>query len=148
MCFLMTLAATPSGVADLENLAGSFSVALAIIAGLCVAWALSERRHRLRAQRQLQAAQVQVRQPRLDEHNTAVAEQHRRLNDLSIAKLTAEVELLQSQLKTNATTADRHEAGKEFHELMVEKAKLEIDSLRLHITELRKRIEDWRIDSE
>jgi hypothetical protein len=35
------------------------------------------------------------------------------------------------------------EAGKEVHELMVEKTRLEIDNLRLHLVELRKRAEDW-----
>ena len=63
-----------------------------------------------------------------------------------IDKLEAEVQLMQAQLALRATMKDREEAGKEVHELMVEKTKLEIDSLRLHIAELRKRMEDWNSD--
>ncbi|MEK6700800.1 MAG: hypothetical protein AABZ53_00925 [Planctomycetota bacterium] len=68
---------------------------------------------------------------------------HRQMNELTIAKLKAEVQLLETQASTRDGIKDREEAGKEYHELMVEKAKLEIDSLRLHIAELRKRMDDW-----
>lgn len=72
--------------------------------------------------------------------------QHKQMNDLQIAKLTAEVELLQNQVKAKAIDEDRIEASKEYHELMVEKTRLEMDTLRLHLMELRKRArtEDWR----
>ena len=69
--------------------------------------------------------------------------QHRQMNELTIAKLRAEVQLLETQASVRESVKDREEAGKEYHELMVEKAKLEIDSLRLHIAELRKRMDDW-----
>ncbi len=68
---------------------------------------------------------------------------HRQMNELTIAKLRAEVQLLETQASVREGVKDREEAGKEYHELMVEKAKLEIDSLRLHIAELRKRMDDW-----
>lgn len=79
---------------------------------------------------------------------SVVFEQHKRMNELQIAKLTAEVELLQRQLHSRGLEEDRIEAGREYHELMVEKTKLEMDSLRLHIAELRKRMEDWRFGND
>lgn len=80
------------------------------------------------------------------ERSDLLYEQHRRMNQLTIAKLEAELQLMQIQLAHRATTEDRIEAGKEVHELMVEKTKLEMDSLRLHIAEVRKRMEDWNSD--
>jgi cytidylate kinase len=71
-----------------------------------------------------------------------VLDQHRKINDLHIRKLEAEVSLLQGQIKAR-DDEDRLHAAKEFHELSVEKTKLEIDSLRLQIAEQRKRIDDW-----
>lgn len=79
----------------------------------------------------------------IDPRGQIMFEQHRRLNDLQIAKLSAELELLKRQIDRKGEEADRLEAGKEVHELMVEKTRLEIDSLRLHLVELRKRAEDW-----
>lgn len=70
-------------------------------------------------------------------------EQHRSLNDLQAAKLRGELQLIEQQLAARENREDREHAGREFHELMVEKARLEIDNLRLHNTELRRRIEDW-----
>lgn len=78
--------------------------------------------------------------------NQQMFEQHRRMNQLTIAKLEAEIQLMHAQITQRATSEDRLEAGKEYHELMVEKTKLEMDSLRLHIAELRKRMEDWNSD--
>lgn len=68
----------------------------------------------------------------------------RRMAELHVAKLEAELTMMQRQLAEAPTDADRLEASKEFHELMVEKTRLEIDSLRLHVAEQRRRIEDWR----
>lgn len=82
------------------------------------------------------------------ERDNVLFEQHQRMNDLQIAKLTAEVEILQRQLQSRSLDEDRIEAGREYHELMVEKTKLEMDSLRLHIAELRKRMEDWRFGND
>lgn len=73
-------------------------------------------------------------------------DQHKRINQLTIDKLEAEVQLMQAQLGLRAGLKDREEAGREAHELMVEKTRLEIDSLRLHIAELRKRLDDWSSD--
>lgn len=80
------------------------------------------------------------------ERNDLLYEQHRRMNQLAIAKLEAELQLIQLQLAQRGVTEDRIEAGKEVHELMVEKTKLEMDSLRLHNAEARKRMEDWNTD--
>jgi Tfp pilus assembly protein PilV len=84
--------------------------------------------------------------PANDQRNALMFAQHTRINELTIAKLDAEVQLLQSQLSSRDVNDDRLEAGKEYHELMVEKTRLEMDSLRLHIAELRKRAEDWGTD--
>jgi Tfp pilus assembly protein PilX len=80
------------------------------------------------------------------ERNASMFAQHTRINELTIAKLDAEVQLMHAQLASRDLNEDRVEAGKEYHELMVEKTKLEMDSLRLHIAELRKRAEDWGTD--
>lgn len=72
-----------------------------------------------------------------------IFEQHRALNDLQASKLRGELQLIEQQLAARETREDREHAGREFHELMVEKARLEIDNLRLHNAELRRRIEDW-----
>lgn len=79
----------------------------------------------------------------MSEPDRVMFEQHKRMNDLTIAKLEAEVALLQAQLKTRADDDDRLHAAKEYHELSVEKTKLEIDSLRLHIAEQRKRLDEF-----
>lgn len=78
--------------------------------------------------------------------NQVMFDQHKRINQLTIDKLEAEVQLMQAQLAARVNQKDREEAGKEAHELMVEKTRLEIDSLRLHIAEMRKRMEDWNTD--
>lgn len=127
-------------------------LAVALIAGAFVGnwWFEKQRRIRkgLEAQvRALTAERSQVTQ-RGDTQNAVIFEQHRRVNELQIAKLMAEVELLQRQVKSRELEEDRIEASKEYHELMVEKTKLEIDSLRLHIAEIRKRMEDWRSDPD
>lgn len=71
-------------------------------------------------------------------------EQHRQMNELTINKLKAEAEWMASQTAARAKDQLRDEAWLEYHELMVEKAKLEIDSLRLYIQEQRKRLnDDW-----
>lgn len=80
------------------------------------------------------------------QRNQVMFDQHKRINQLTIDKLEAEIQLMQAQLATRVNQKDREEAGKEAHELMVEKTRLEIDSLRLHIAEMRKRMEDWNTD--
>lgn len=116
---------------------------------------LVETRRRLAAARK-QAALIESRLAEVGQNiergahtrETIMFEQHRRMNDLQIAKLTAEVELLQRQIPKGTLEQDRMDASREYHELMVEKTKLEIDSLRLHIAELRKRMEDWRFGND
>jgi hypothetical protein len=99
---------------------------------------------RLRVEQQSQLIAQSRSSPEDEDRNRVLFDQHRRMNDLQIAKLSAEVELLTLQLKNRPLDADRLDAGKEYHELLVEKTKLEMDSLRLHIAELRKRLaDDW-----
>lgn len=81
-----------------------------------------------------------------DDRNSLMFEQQKQLNDLMAAKFQAELRLLEAQLATMKNHPDREEAGKEAHELMVEKTRLEIDGLRLHNAEARRRAEDWRGD--
>lgn len=127
-------------------------VIITIVGALAWSWVKTERDHRIAAQRRaldaehaLRAAEASSEAP--DSVNArrteTMFEQHRRINQLTIAKLESEVQLLQAQIITREGVRDREEAGKEYHELMVEKTKLEMDSLRLHIAELRKRMEDW-----
>ena len=123
-------------------------VLLSVMAGI-IAWGSVERRKRRQAEQFIlsQSAKRPAGEPH-DEPNAAFAEQHRRLNDLQIAKLQSEVELLRGQVQASAHNPDRIDASKEYHELMVEKTKLEMDSLRLHIAEQRRRMEDWRVDND
>lgn len=117
-----------------------------------VLWVVKEREKRLAAQqRALQAEHALASSPGAEDQlnakrNEMLFEQHRRMNQLTIAKLESEVQLMQLQLQSKDSLKDREEAGKEYHELMVEKTKLEMDSLRLHIAELRKRMDDWSAD--
>lgn len=80
------------------------------------------------------------------ERNVVMFEQHRRMNELTIAKLETEIEAMRTQLREHGPDSEREEAAKEYHELMVEKARLEMDLLRLQIAEMRRRAEDWRAE--
>lgn len=73
-------------------------------------------------------------------------DRERAIQELQIARLRAELDLLRKQ--TGTDNSEAREAAKEAHELMVEKTRLEIDSLRLHINEMRRRNEDWRADPD
>ena len=69
--------------------------------------------------------------------------QHVFLNDLTGEKLQAENKVLIAQLAAMERDRLAREREDEFHQLMVQKAKLEIQSLQLHIREQRKRIDDF-----
>ena len=130
------LAATPDDrLADVLFLGVVGVVALA-------AWAITERRRRLVAEKRAEAfaARVQAEQAAQPDRGDEI---QRRLGELHVQKMEAEVALLQRQLSEQHVEADRLEASKEFHELMVEKTRLEMDSMRLHIAEQRRRIDDW-----
>lgn len=100
-----------------------------------------ERRLRREAEHALRT--LQTRTDTTEDRDSVMFLQHRAMNDLQMAKLAAEVQILQAQLSHRTVDTDRLEAGKEAHELMVEKMRLEMDSLRLHIAEQRRRGEDW-----
>ncbi|HYD00997.1 MAG TPA: hypothetical protein VEB22_07195 [Phycisphaerales bacterium] len=122
----------------------TFVLFMVIVAIGGAGWVMHNREQKKRAEAERQlAGQFRVHQHGSAERDALMFEQHRRINDLGIAKLEAEVALLQSQVKTRMDDEDRLTAAREFHELSVEKTKLEIDSLRLHIAEQRKRIDDW-----
>ncbi len=73
-------------------------------------------------------------------------DRERTLQELQIARLRTELELMRRQLSPESQ--DARAAAREAHELMIEKTRLEIDSLRLHIADLRRRNEDWRGEHE
>lgn len=146
-----------------SNGATEMAVMMLVLLIVAIAWAGWERVGRQKAERgaaalQASAAQIaaqttaQAAAQRVTEdgqRNAVMFEQHRKLNDLQIAKLTGEIELLKRQAgRPSDEDKDRLEAAKEYHELMVEKARLEMDSLRLHIAEQRRRIDDWRAGME
>ncbi len=144
----MLLAASPTTTST-DVIAWLITALVLVIAGATVAllreWKLRQAlREALRAERAKPPQQVLVQsRPEPDRDDL-----QRRMGELHLAKLQAELELLNRQVAHRDLESDRMAAGKEFHELMVEKAKLEIDSLRLHIAEQRRRMEDWRSDAE
>jgi hypothetical protein len=148
LSLLNTLAQAQSSAGPLAAFLG---VVLVLVTGVA-AWQYFDQKKTQAALenriRGMLAERSQQPPPQDDSRNQVMFEQHRRMNDLQIAKLSAEVELLQRQVKGRELDEDRIEASKEYHELMVEKTKLEMDSLRLHIAELRKRMEDWRSDPD
>lgn len=129
----------------------TFNAALLTCIGLGVAllaasacW-MSERKKRKAIEQQFPEIMSEMNARRLnDERNTVMFEGQRQLNELMAAKLSAEIRILEAQLDTMKNHPDREEAGKEAHELMVEKTRLEIDGLRLHNAEARRRADDWR----
>lgn len=80
-----------------------------------------------------------------ESRESVMFEQQKQVNALVLTKLQAEIKYVETQLEM-MKSREREEAGKEAHELMVEKMKLEIDGLRLHNAEARRRIDDWRAD--
>jgi predicted RNase H-like nuclease (RuvC/YqgF family) len=108
------------------------------------AWAVTERRRRRELESQLTRIAQTPPPVQLSERDAEMFEQHKKMNELQIQKLAAEVEMLKAQNHSGFDIADRHEASKEYHELMVEKTRLEMDALRLQIAEHRRRAEDWR----
>lgn len=137
-----------------SDVVATIAAAIALVLTILLAWQFrrfDRQEAEMRALKREVAARLAQAEPNAGESPPTAAdprgqimfEQHRRLNDLQIAKLSAELELLKRQIDRKAEEADRMEAGKEVHELMVEKTRLEIDNLRLHLVELRKRAEDW-----
>lgn len=125
---------------------GVLLLAVLVLAAVVIVLLNDKRRARESERTRLAAESAQRRSNEggvMSENERVMFEQHKKLNDLAIQKLEAEVQLLQAQVKSRADDDDRLHAAKEYHELSVEKTKLEIDSLRLHITEQRKRMEDW-----
>lgn len=114
-------------------------------AALGTLWRLEARKRAL-ADRRLRIEQAKPTQKIIVQSVDEAArdDRERRLAEMQMAKLAAEIELLRGQLAAKRNDGERQEAAKEYHELMVEKARLEIDSLRLHIAEARRRLEDWR----
>jgi hypothetical protein len=127
------LAAVPSESTD------DLVILLVVAGGLLIAWALVERRRRQLVERRIDSLAARVHAGQGDKGDDI----QRRLGELHVLKMEAELAMLQRQLSEQHGEADRLEASKEFHELMVEKTRLEMDSMRLHIAEQRRRIDDW-----
>ena len=119
------------------------TIFLLVVAILVLAVAFSNERTKRKNAQQAEHTRNAQTAASVNQRDSAMYEQHRRMNELATLKLEAEVALLQGQVKARGDDDDRLHAAKEFHELSVEKTKLEIDSLRLHIAEQRKRIDDW-----
>jgi len=127
------------------DLYGSLVIAMLVFMSISIITGfglLKERRLRIAAENAFRKLQTD-RTDTTEDRNSVMFLQHRAMNDLQMAKLAAEVQILQAQLNHRTVDTDRLEAGKEAHELMVEKMRLEMDSLRLHIAEQRRRGEDW-----
>jgi hypothetical protein len=138
---LPTLAAAPQ-----DDAAGLIAVSFTLIAIGAGVWATAERTKRRKVEsqaQQMRAHFAQQMQAAAGDNDPALSAFQRQIAELTVAKLKAEVALLEAQLKA-APVEDRVDASKEAHELMVEKTKLEIDGLRLHNAEARRRMEDWR----
>jgi hypothetical protein len=127
-------------------------IAILVVVVLCAAVAtvsillMNERRRRQEAERRaVELARAQGSASGASQREATMFALHKQINELTAAKLQAEVALLQAQVRVRGEDDDRIQAAKEFHELTVEKTRLEIDSLRLHIVELRKRIDDFGI---
>lgn len=119
-------------------------VAAVIAVGCVLAYRQEQKRKRVASEEEAVNRSKMERSSNAGAERDAVMyDQHRKINDLHIRKLEAEVSLLQGQVSSRADDADRLHAAKEFHELTVEKTKLEIDSLRLHIAEQRKRLDEF-----
>lgn len=147
---LFTLAAAPQASSESTALLVLMGCGLGVFLTVIVGGVMfrKERARRIEAESLMHTAAAQRHhlEEQAARQDNGMLDQHKRINDLQIAKLTAEVELLQNQVKAKALDEDRIEASKEYHELMVEKTRLEMDNLRLHLMELRKRArtEDWR----
>lgn len=115
-----------------------------VLVAAALAWGFDQRRRRLMVEAFVRSEQARAsQQGNEDPIGDAL---QKRIGDLHVAKLEAELELLRRQVNSKDLDDDRTAAGKEAHELMVEKMRLEIDSLRLHIVEQRKRMDVWRDD--
>lgn len=139
---MVVAAAAPAGSDEVLEVLG---VLVLVLAAVCIVQFRDARRVKARLREQLpeRSHHAGPEERRMTEADKALYEQHKRMNDLTIAKLEAEVALLQAQVKLRGDDEDRIHAAKEAHELTVEKTRLEIDSLRLHIAEMRKRMDDF-----
>ncbi len=150
LAFWAQLAAAPA----LSETAIGFLLLLVSAMALAV-WAIVERRRRMEVLHRLEALASRLHAEQNNQPDRTEGggggggggdEIQRRLGELHVQKMEAEVALLQRQLSEQTVEADRLEASKEFHELMVEKTRLEMDSMRLHIAEQRRRIDDWHAE--
>ncbi len=77
-----------------------------------------------------------------DRENSAF-QQHTELNSLAAQKFKREIELLDVQLQLAKFDLGMRHDHRDYHDLVMEKARLEIESLKLHIKEQRKRNDDF-----
>lgn len=81
---------------------------------------------------QVQAAQRDLNNPLVQEHQDLVARRTRR-----------ELELLDLQIRLASRDLESRPDGQEYERVVMSKARLEIESLRLQIHEQRKRLDDF-----
>lgn len=137
---MFTLAADPSSLSlpdAIMFLAVVLAVALAVALGLMYlkrqdARTLSKSREQHEAAARLH-----------HERESNAFNQHTELNAVAAQKMKREVELLDIQLQLAKFDMGMRHDSRDYHDLMMEKARLEIESLKQHIKEQRKRNEDF-----
>lgn len=146
-----TVVAVPQVVAPVGNPPSNASDATALfivsIMTLVAAgiWAWYTERKR-RSQGRVETLMMQEQQRAMELNRTredTMFEQHKQMNELTIAKLRMELKLMESQFESMAATDERRSGADAFNRQMMEKAKLEVESLKLHIREQRKRLDDY-----
>src|SRR5262245_3352443 len=111
---LFTLAATPTNRTSDDAVGAIVFLVIALAVAVVVRFAYynKERQRRIDAEARLGQAYSMRREQdeKSAERDNIMFSQHKQMNDLQIAKLTAEVELLQNQVKSKALDEDRIEA--------------------------------------
>lgn len=133
-------AATPSS--DLSAAIALLSLVLAV----GVAAIFLKRRDAKNLVRHQQASEMASRTHR--ERESSAFQQHTELNTLAAQKFKREVELLDVQLQLAKFDLGMRHDHRDYHDLVMEKARLEIESLKLHIKEQRKRNDDFGASDE
>jgi cell division protein FtsL len=77
------------------------------------------------------------------DRESSAFQQHTELNSLAAQKFKREVELLDIQLQLAKFDLGMRHDHRDYHDLVMEKARLEIESLKLHIKEQQKRNDDF-----
>lgn len=146
-----SLAALAAGVSpDSIVFAGTILAAGAMGMGTLM-W-LERRRSRQAAARQAAEQRTQPAAgpfaPEAAMRERAAFDQHMEASKTGVAKMRREMELLEIQMKLATREVSTRQDMRDYHDLMMDKARLEIESLRLHIKEQRKRLDEFGTQDE